>query len=100
MKKFGVILLLAAMLTQLAACGSGAGDETEAATEATTETTETTRVQHQIPNELDFNGECALVRIPCRYYRNRDQRRTDRLLQGYEDPTFDKNARRNPGAAL
>ena len=56
MKKFGIFLLLAAMLTQLAACGSGTTKETEAATEAATETTETTRIQHAIPDELDFGG--------------------------------------------
>ncbi len=57
MKKLGIFLLIAVMLTQLVACGYGNTDETEASTEAATETTETTRIQHQLPNELDFNGE-------------------------------------------
>ena len=56
MKKFGIFLLLAAMLTQLASCGGGTTKETEAATETATETTETTRIQHAIPDELDFGG--------------------------------------------
>ncbi|MBE6570101.1 MAG: extracellular solute-binding protein [Ruminococcaceae bacterium] len=56
MKKLGIFLLIAVMLTQLAACGSGNTEETEAATEAATENTETTRIQHQIPDELDFGG--------------------------------------------
>jgi len=56
MKKLGIFLLIAVMLTQLAACGSGNTEETEAATEAATENTETTRIQHQVPDELDFGG--------------------------------------------
>ncbi len=71
MKKLGLFLLIAAMLTQLAACGSGNTDETEASTEAATEATETTRIQHQIPNELDFGGEsfnAAFISNDPRYY--------------------------------
>ncbi|MBE6570104.1 MAG: hypothetical protein E7658_07820 [Ruminococcaceae bacterium] len=70
MKKFGVCLLIAAMLTQLAACGSGTtSQETEA--EAVTETTETTRIQHSLPDELDFGGAsftAAFIDTPSEHY--------------------------------
>jgi len=61
MKKIFSCLLIAAMMLQLVACSGGTAKETEAATEAATETTETTRVQHQIPDELDFGGETFSV---------------------------------------
>ncbi|MBE6569827.1 MAG: extracellular solute-binding protein [Ruminococcaceae bacterium] len=58
MKKFSIFLILAAMLLQLCACGGDKNsDETESATETATETTETTRIQHQLPDELDFDDE-------------------------------------------
>ena len=71
MKKFGLYLLIAAMLTQLAACGSGTTpQETEA--EAVTETTETTRIQHSLPDELDFGGAsftaAFIGNIPDNYF--------------------------------
>ncbi|MBQ7922508.1 MAG: extracellular solute-binding protein [Clostridia bacterium] len=58
MKKFSIYLLIAAMLTQLAACGTPTGnDETQKQDESAAETTETTRIWHQLPEELDFGGE-------------------------------------------
>ncbi|MBE6570102.1 MAG: extracellular solute-binding protein [Ruminococcaceae bacterium] len=71
MKRFGIFLILAAMLTQLCACTTGVTDETEATTEAPTQTTETTRIQHQLSDELDFGGEkftAAFIANDPKYY--------------------------------
>ncbi|MBQ7921951.1 MAG: hypothetical protein IJ325_05155, partial [Clostridia bacterium] len=57
MKKFGIFLLIAAMLTQLVACNpAGKSDETDTGSESANETTETTRIQHSLSDDLDFGG--------------------------------------------